>query len=68
MRTEQLVSQALKTTNDDRYLLTAAISKRVRQIQNGADPLVECDIKNEKIADIAIREFAEGLLEISQDD
>lgn len=67
MRTEQLVSKALETTNGDRYLLTASVAKRVKQIQNGAEPLVECDIKNEKLSDIALREFAEGLITISKD-
>ena len=67
MRTEQLVSKALKLTNDDRYLLTTAVAKRVKQLQNGAEPQVSCDLKNEKLADIALREFAEGLIKISKD-
>lgn len=67
MRTEQIVSEALKLTNDDRYLLTTAVAKRVKQLQNGAEPLVECDIKNDKVADIALEEFAKGLLKITQD-
>jgi len=67
MRIEKIVSKALEHTGNDRYLLSAAVSKRVKQIQNGAEILVEANTKTEELADIALREIAEGLLEITKD-
>lgn len=67
MRIEKIVSKALEHTDNDRYLLTAAISKRVKQLQNGAEALVPADIKNEELADVALREIAEGLIDIEKD-
>ncbi len=67
MRIEKIVSKALEQTGNDRYLLSAAISQRVKQLQNGAEVLIDADIKNEELTDIALREIAEGLLEIEKD-
>lgn len=43
-----------------RYMLVNVLAKRIRQLQKGAEPLVE--EKNELISktDIALREIAEG--------
>lgn len=43
-----------------RYMLVNVLAKRIRQLQKGAEPLIE--EKNELIpkADIALREIAEG--------
>ena len=45
-----------------RYMLVNVLAKRIRQLQKGAEPLVEVEEKNELIskADIALREIAEG--------
>ncbi|MDR1450986.1 MAG: DNA-directed RNA polymerase subunit omega [Helicobacteraceae bacterium] len=63
MRLEKIVSEALKYANDNRYLLSVGVAKRVSQLQSGADPLVEV-AKFEKPVDIALREIAAGLIEI----
>ncbi|MDR2906102.1 MAG: DNA-directed RNA polymerase subunit omega [Helicobacteraceae bacterium] len=65
MRLEQVTSDALAKTNGDRYLLSVCVARRVSQLQNGAKPLVEPK-KFEKPVDIALREFAEGLIEIKE--
>jgi DNA-directed RNA polymerase omega subunit len=63
MRLEKIASEALKHANDNRYLLSASVAKRVSQLQSGAKPLVEV-AKFEKQVDIALREIAAGLIEI----
>jgi DNA-directed RNA polymerase omega subunit len=63
MRLEKIASEALKYTNDNRYLLSVSVAKRVSQLQGGAKPLVETS-KFEKPVDVALREIAAGLIEI----
>ncbi|MDR1911226.1 MAG: DNA-directed RNA polymerase subunit omega [Helicobacteraceae bacterium] len=63
MRLEKTVSEALKRSDDNRYLLSVGVAKRVAQLQGGAKPLVEV-AKFEKPVDIALREIAAGLIEI----
>lgn len=67
MRIENIVAKALKTTGNDRYKLSVIVAKRVRQIRNGAKILVEGNPKKEELADIALREIAEGLVEIASE-
>ncbi len=67
MRIEQIIAAALKQTDNDRYKLSVAVAKRVRQIQNGAQILVEADLKKEEPSDVALREIAQGLITISED-
>ena len=64
MRLEQITSEALKQTDGDRYLLSVAVARRVSQLQSGATPLVEADMRTEKPVDIALKEIAAGLVEI----
>ncbi|MGP1560709.1 MAG: DNA-directed RNA polymerase subunit omega [Helicobacteraceae bacterium] len=66
MRIENIISKALEQTNNDRYKLSVIVTKRVRQIQNGAKILVEANPKQEELADIALREIAQGLIQISE--
>lgn len=65
MRTEQITAQALKNVNFDRYLLASTVGKRAVQLANGAQPLVELDMKRVKYADIALHEIAEGKIIIN---
>lgn len=64
MRLEKVAAKALEKANYNRYLLSAAVSKRANEIAAGAEPLVNMDPKKEKYADIAITEIAEGLIKI----
>ncbi len=50
---------------DDRYILASLIFERVKELGNGAKPLVDMDIKLHKLPDIAMREIAEGKIELS---
>jgi DNA-directed RNA polymerase subunit omega len=44
-----------------RYLLVNILARRIRQLQRGADPLVETEEGNQiTAADIALKEIAEG--------
>lgn len=64
-RIEVVVAKALDRIGNDRYLLSSFISARVRELENGAKPLIEdVDLTKEKFSDIALREIAEGLIEI----
>jgi DNA-directed RNA polymerase subunit omega len=67
MRLEQITAKALERYNFDRYLMSKAVSKRAKELTNGAEPLVKMSIKNHKATDIALVEIAEGKLEINLD-
>jgi DNA-directed RNA polymerase subunit omega len=64
MRLEKIAAKALEKANYNRYLLSAAVSKRANEIANGAEPLVDMDPKKFKYSDIAITEIAEGVVKI----
>jgi DNA-directed RNA polymerase subunit omega len=64
MRLEKVAAKALEKANFNRYLLSAAVSRRAIELAEGAEPLVDMDIKKYKPSDIAITEIAEGLLKI----
>jgi DNA-directed RNA polymerase subunit omega len=65
MRTEQITAKALVRLNDDKYLLSIAVGKRVKELIDGAKPLVNLDKKKYKFADIALVEIAEGKLVVN---
>jgi len=67
MRTEQIVAKALQIVNNDRYILSNIIFKRVKQLTNGAQPLVSIN-KGDKFADVALKEIAEGKLVLERID
>lgn len=64
MRTEQIVAKALENFGSDRYKLALSVAKRTRALSAGAQPLLEIDTRKMKFADIALREIAEGKVEI----
>ncbi|PAF53231.1 DNA-directed RNA polymerase subunit omega [Helicobacter sp. 13S00482-2] len=68
MRIEEIVSKALEKTGDDRYLLSNLVFARVKQLCAGAKPLVDTDLKQIKLADIALLEIAEGKVSIDRVD
>ncbi|WP_456431985.1 DNA-directed RNA polymerase subunit omega [Nitratifractor sp.] len=63
-RLEQVTAKALERVNHDRYLLSKAVGKRAEELNAGATPLVDMDIKQHKATDIAIHEIAEGKLKV----
>jgi len=65
IRLENIIEDALKYTNNDKYRLTVAVSRRAVNIVNGEKPLLKVG-KNEKPVDIALREIATGLLDVEQ--
>jgi len=66
MRIEQINALALEKTNYDRYLLSQAISKRVKELLNGAKPLVELPKKNMQLTEIAVLEIATGAIKVKE--
>ncbi|WP_300368428.1 DNA-directed RNA polymerase subunit omega [Hydrogenimonas sp.] len=64
MRLEKIAAKALEKANYNRYLLSAAVSKRANELAAGAEPLVQMDPKKFKYSDIAITEIAEGIIKI----
>ena len=64
MRVEELTARALEYGDIDRYQLAIAVAKRSVQISNGATSKLNIDIKKMKPADVALMEFAEGLVSI----
>ena len=66
-RLEQITAKALERLNHDRYLLTKAVGKRAEELNRGAAPLVEMDVKKHKATDIALHEIAAGKLHIEKE-
>lgn len=64
MGLETITAQALEQMNNDRYMLSIAVFKRIEDLTKGAKPLVNMDIKKCKYADIALHEIAQGLVKI----
>lgn len=60
MRIEQIASKALEKVNYDRYLLSNILFVRIDELSKGAKPLVNKDVKVDKLSDIALLEVAEG--------
>ncbi|WP_297575355.1 DNA-directed RNA polymerase subunit omega [uncultured Campylobacter sp.] len=60
-RIENIVAQALKRVDGDRYKLALMVAKRVETLSNGEPNLVEgIDTKKMKFSDIALLEIAQG--------
>jgi len=65
MRLEEILAQALKRVDNDRYVLSVAVGQRADELSKGARPLLTSEeTKNMKYTDIAIKEIASGLLVI----
>jgi DNA-directed RNA polymerase subunit omega len=67
MRLEQITAKALERVDHDRYLLSKAIGKRAEELNKGATPLVDMDIKKHQPTDIALYEIAEGKLIVTRE-
>ncbi len=65
MRLEKIIADALKNMNDDRYLLSIAVGKRIEQLSAGAEPEINIDKNRYKFADIALMEIAQNKLDFS---
>ena len=65
-RIEKINAKALEQVDYDRYLLSVAVAQRVKDLTNGAKPLVEVK-KNTQPTEIAIMEIAEGLIQVKED-
>lgn len=65
-RIEEIASKALEKVGYDRYLLANMIFVRVEELNKGAKPLVKCDIKKQKMSDIALLEIAEGKIALQK--
>ena len=66
MRIEQINAKALEKVDYDRFLLSQAVAKRVKELLNGAAPLVELPKKHMQPTEIAILEIAEGLIKVKE--
>ena len=49
MRVEEIASKALEKVNGDRYLLSNILFARIDELSRGAAPLVNKDVKKDKI-------------------
>ncbi len=65
MRLEKITAEALKNMDNDRYLLSIAVAKRVEQLSAGAEPTIEIDKNKYKFPDIALMEIAQNKLDFS---
>jgi DNA-directed RNA polymerase subunit omega len=64
MKVEELTAKILDNNpRVDRYQLAIAVAKRTDQLLNGATSKLSVS-KNVKVADLALMEIAEGLVEI----
>ena len=66
MRIEQINAKALERVNYDRYLLSQAVAKRVKELMNGDKPLIELPKQNMQYTEIAIYEIAKGVLKVKE--
>ncbi len=66
MRLEQITADALKNMNDDRYLLSIAVSKRVEELSAGAEPAIDINKNKYKYTDIALMEIAQNKLDFNE--
>ena len=63
-KVEELTARILANNpNMDRYQLAVAVSKRADELLNGASSKLSAS-KNVKVADLALMEIAEGLVNI----
>ena len=66
MRVEEVASKALEKVNGDRYLLSNILFARIDELSRGAAPLVNKDVKKDKLSDIALLEVAEGKISLDK--
>ncbi len=66
MRLEKITADALNNLNNDRYLLSIAVAKRVEQLSSGEEPVIDIDKKKYKFADIALMEIAQNRLDLTE--
>jgi DNA-directed RNA polymerase subunit omega len=66
MRIEKINAEALEKVNYDRFLLSQAIAKRVKELINSAKPLVDLPKQNMQYTEIAILEIAKGALKVKE--
>ena len=66
MRLEKITAKALQNMNNDRYLLSIAVAKRVEQLSAGEEPVIEIDKKKHKFTDIALMEIAQNKLDLAE--
>ena len=65
MRLEQITAQALKNVDNNRYLLSEAVAKRVKELSRGDKPLIEVKNSSEEPTNIALKEIAYGLIKVN---
>ncbi|RDU61653.1 DNA-directed RNA polymerase subunit omega [Helicobacter sp. MIT 14-3879] len=65
-RIEDILEKALEKVDNDRYKLSCFIFSRVKELSEGATPLVKLDMAKYKFADIAMYEIAEGKISIDR--
>lgn len=63
-RIENVLEMALKKINNDRYKLSCLVFSRVKELSDGAKPLVNIDMRNYKLTDIALMEIAEDKISL----
>lgn len=66
MRLEKITAKALQNMNNDRYLLSIAVAKRVEQLSAGEEPTIDIDKKKYKFTDIALMEIAQNRLDMTE--
>ena len=65
---EEINLAVLFTKVPNRFLLTVAASKRARQLDDGATPLIDATLSNNRSLDIALMEIQLGKIIVSIED
>lgn len=65
-RLENVLEKALEKVENDRYKLSCFVFSRVKELSDGATPLVNMDTTRHKLTDIALQEIAEGKISIDK--
>lgn len=67
-RIEGVLEKALQKLDNDRYKLSCFVFSRVKELSDGAEPLVPLEVTKHKLTDIALCEIAEGKISIDRID
>ncbi len=67
-RIEKVLEKALEKVDNDRYKLSCFVFSRVKELGDGATPLVNMSVTQYKLSDIALNEIAEGKIFIDKID
>lgn len=68
IKLEDILQRALERMDNDRFKLSCFVFARIKELGEGATPLVNMDVTKYKLVDIALCEVAENKIAIDRMD